>query len=279
MALIGNYSLLHKSPAKYTTGTVGYGDRANWSKPKMLRSRGNSVAWRLTALPTGFVAGKAFLAPVTAGAMATRSSVRVSGVANGAMGMPGQASGLIEITAESIGGLIAGGVAVGTISITGSADIAGLASGAAAGTMTFSGLAGLGAIAWGIANGTVTITGAVQPFGYAYGSASTVDTGLTVTGITNAVWNAMLSNYQVPGSAGKALFAASSGGVDYEALGLAVWNSVSRTLTAGAAPTVNEISAAVLASMQAAQIPVNLKAVNDVPLKGDGTAGNPWNPA
>lgn len=277
MALLGNYSTLHKSPAKYTTGTVGYGDRANWSKPGMLRSRGaGNAAWSMDALPTGFVAGKAFLPPVRAGAMATRSPVRVSGVSDGAMGMPGQANGLIEITAEAIGGLIAGGVAVGTISIAGSADIAGLASGAATGTMSFSGLAGLGAIAWGIANGTVTITGAVQPFGYAYGTASTVDTGLTVTGITNAVWNAMLSNYQVPGSAGKALAAASSGGVDYEALGLAVWNSVSRTLTegAGSAPTTAEIVAAI----EAAVIPVNMQQVNGQPLTGAGTEANPWGP-
>ena len=38
MALLGNMSILHKSPAKYLTGTVGYGDRANWNKPGMMRN-------------------------------------------------------------------------------------------------------------------------------------------------------------------------------------------------------------------------------------------------
>lgn len=43
-------------------------------------------------------------------------------------------------------------------------------------------------------------------------------------------------------------------------------------------PTAAEIAAAVLASLNAATIPVNITKVNDVSVKGSGTAGDPWNP-
>ena len=41
---------------------------------------------------------------------------------------------------------------------------------------------------------------------------------------------------------------------------------------------INDIAAAVLAALQATAIPVNIKAVNDVTIKGVGTPANPWNP-
>ena len=44
-------------------------------------------------------------------------------------------------------------------------------------------------------------------------------------------------------------------------------------------PTTGEIAAAVLAVLQGTTIPVNVKAVNDVTIKGVGTPANPWNPA
>lgn len=44
----------------------------------------------------------------------------------------------------------------------------------------------------------------------------------------------------------------------------------------GATPA--DIADAVLAALQATAIPVNIKAVNDVAIKGIGTQSNPWNP-
>ena len=41
---------------------------------------------------------------------------------------------------------------------------------------------------------------------------------------------------------------------------------------------INDIAAAVLAALQATAIPVNIKQVNDVTIKGIGTQSNPWNP-
>lgn len=46
---------------------------------------------------------------------------------------------------------------------------------------------------------------------------------LTPEGIRDSVWNAVLVNYPIDGTAGKTLTLAGSGGVDYHALGVAVW--------------------------------------------------------
>lgn len=48
----------------------------------------------------------------------------------------------------------------------------------------------------------------------------------TAEGVRDAVWNAILSNYNATGSAGKALSTAGSGGVDYNLLAGAVWQYV-----------------------------------------------------
>ena len=77
-------------------------------------------------------------------------------------------------------------------------------------------------------------------------AASIVSYGeLTPEGLRDAVWSAVLANYPTSGTAGNTLALAGSGGVDYTALGVAVWNSVSRTLTEGAAPDTTEIADAV----------------------------------
>ena len=51
------------------------------------------------------------------------------------------------------------------------------------------------------------------------------------------------------------------------------------TVVGGSGPSAESIAAAVLAALQATTIPVNIEAVNSIPIKGAGTPSNPWNPA
>ena len=44
-------------------------------------------------------------------------------------------------------------------------------------------------------------------------------------------------------------------------------------------PSAAEIAAAILAALQATEIPVNVESVNGQPIKGSGTETDPWNPA
>lgn len=224
MGLLGNYSLLHKSPSRYPTGTVGFSDPDNWNKSGIMASRlfGADLA-EYDSMPPGFYAGRAAYPPQKAGRCTTVSAFTFSGSASGAEGLPGSASSTITFIADAIGGLIAGGIASATITFTGVANGAGLAAGSAAGTIVFTGSAAQGAIAWGIANSTITFTGAVQPYALAHGSATTIDTtSMTPAGVANAVLTAIVADYIAAGNVAAALATASSGGVDYATLADAV---------------------------------------------------------
>ena len=228
MALLGNASLLHKSPAKYVTGTAGFCDRANWNKPGMMRSRGDltlSILWAYDGIPSGTYAGRAFLAPQKAGRLVTRSAFGLSAQAAGAMGLPGAAAATVSVAAAAIGGLFAGGVASGTFTITASGSIAGLAAGSAVGALGISASASIGATAWGVAAGAFSMPATAQAYGRGYMAASTVDGSvLTPLSITQAVWGALATDYNAAGSLGAKLNSAASGGVDYGDLAAAVWN-------------------------------------------------------
>lgn len=198
MALIGNCSLLHKSPAKYLTGTVGFNDRANWNKPGMMRNRGDlsvSLLWKYDAVPSGFYAGRAFFPPQKAGRVVSRTSFAVTAAASGAQGRPGSAMASMSIGATATGGLIVQGVANALMTISGAANIAGLAAGVANATMTIDGSAQPGALAFGVANATLTIAGSAQPSAFGYMTATTAnDDALTPAGIAAAVLSAARDN-------------------------------------------------------------------------------------
>ena len=234
MALLGNASLLHKSPAKYVTGVVGFCDRANSNKPGMMRNRGDltqSTLWKYDAVPSGTYAGRAFMPPQKAGRLVTRSAFGVSAQASGAMGLPGAAAASISFDASAIGGLFAGGVASCTITISGSAAIAGLAAGSASGVMSINATAVTGATAWGVASCTMSMPATAVGYGLGYMQASTVDnTALTPLSITQAVLGALAAEYNVSGTIGNKINTASAGGVDLVALADAVRDALATEL-------------------------------------------------
>jgi hypothetical protein len=59
LGILGNYSVLHKSPGRFLSGTVASGDRYNFSKSGMLKNRflgdqGLGIA-KFSAIPNGYV--------------------------------------------------------------------------------------------------------------------------------------------------------------------------------------------------------------------------------
>lgn len=258
MALIGNCALRHKSPAKYTTGTVGFNDRANWNKPGMMRNRGDltvTVQWKYDAVPSGFYAGRAFFSPQKAGRMTSRPSFSLGGTATGTQGLPGSGSADIILSASGIGGLIAGGVGTATITITSTGSIVATTGTTGSSTISLGAVANPGAIGWLVGDSTLTITGEMISYAKGFMQGTTEDQGLTVAGITNSVWNAILANYNTAGTAGKALSTAGSGGVDLEAL-----------------------AAAILAAAEVTPIHADTRKVNGIMVDGSGTTGDPWGP-
>ena len=282
MALIGNYSLLNKSFARPIGGTVASGNRSAWNQTGGMRNWGKQegLNWNLAALPQGHGPGGARMLPKTAGGMTARREARIAvgSVANAVMGFPITALASFSINAQdAFGQLISSGTGSASFSITtspllltasiggtGSASFAltsntpilgAKADGYGSASMSFSGAANIlplnDASPLRTASASFSITGTLVPYAKGYMIGTTADLGLTVAGITNAVWGSPLAGFTEPGTAGKALAAASSGGVDYEALGMAVWSSVARTLTSssGDVPTTAEIAAAVVAAI------------------------------
>lgn len=189
---------------------------------------------------------QALVPPLTAGSMS--AGVSGSGLAGGdgilamqaiatliGSGDLTAAGGLIVSLLATIGG--SGGVSSAEVSaylnmlatIGGSGGLTGTPSGLGDMTATLAGDGGAGgSTATGIGNMGATLRG--------YGD-------LTPEGIRDAVWNALLAQYQVDGSAGKALSTASSGGVDLVALAASVWTYATRTLTGTAAALTTEQAA------------------------------------
>lgn len=139
----------------------------------------------------------------------------------------------------------------------------------------------LGALAEITGNGTFSLTGAGTLTGYgALSGDITPYTELSPQSLASAVWSAVAAQFNEAGSMGNKLNSAASGGVDYAALGIAVWESVSRTLTSGGTgPSASEIATAVINQAAATPIASNIKRVNDTAITGVGTAPNPWGPA
>lgn len=138
--------------------------------------------------------------------------------------------------------------------------------------------AGLGLIAWCQASlaqdnsmATSTLRGEMNM------AANIVSYGeLTPEGLRDAVWSALAAQYNEAGTMGAKLNSAASGGVDYSALAAAVWANVSRTLTAGAVPTAEEIATAILAAATTTPIHSDTRKMNGAVVQGDGSSGNLW---
>jgi hypothetical protein len=215
--------------------------------------------------------------PQKAGGLAARNVITGSGVA----AATGQSGYNIDATITGAGD-IPNTVSIGLI-VSIIASIAG-SGGVTAGTMEA--LASMVAEITGSSSVTATAQGLADLAASLYGDGS-VDAGntalmdiastirgygdLTPEGIRDNVWNALLTNYQGDGSAGKALATASSGGVDLNLMAQAVWEYVSRTLTSGGGgATPEDIAAAILAAAQVTPIHSEVKKVNGVTISGSG---------
>lgn len=190
--LVGNRSVLHKSPGRFLAGTVASGDRNAFSKPGMMRGRDEYLS-RLASIPQGARPPVAWVLPRVAGGLA--SHYEASGLAtvsgHGAEGL--NAAGLADGSsfAEAIGQLIASaiGTAAGSSTATATIQAALAAVGIAAGSS--SAQATIGAIAnlIGLAEGSSTASLVPYATGKLEGSTQAVSE-LTPAAISAAVWSA-----------------------------------------------------------------------------------------
>ncbi len=214
--LLGNYSVYHKLPEKFLTGTTLYGDRANWNKPGMMRNMGvgSGNDWSLASVPHGLGMDGAWLLPQTAGGMTSRYAARVTitGTGVGARGSNIIASGLITITASGTGGLIAGAIGDATFTIDGSGSIRAIVGGIGAATITIDGTADIGAQGWLVGTGTMTVDATMDTYAIGWMVGTTEEAGLSVPGIARGVWAAIAADNDDTGTMGQKLNAAGTAG-------------------------------------------------------------------
>lgn len=288
MGLLGN-GFRHNLTGRITTATTGIDGcnasviPASYNLTAMRRNMliGQGIVNKQASVPSGKRHPNVWLMPKEGGAISSfkRTNMRIDGTANAEMGFPRSGSTTITINGTASGGLIVGATGTATISINGAAAIVASLNATGSATITIDGHAALGAIASLTGETTITVDGHSSIMGLGYMTGTTIETGeLTPAGIANAVWSALAASNNVAGTMGNKLNSAASGGVDYTALGVAVWASVSRTLTEGAAPDTAAIAAAVLDSLNATTIPVGMVRVKGQALAGSGSEADPWGP-
>lgn len=233
-------------------------DDYGWSRWVRDRDLEQAVL-RKAGMPYGFYDIRSRYKPIEAGAMVSRFRciVALDGTANGVEVRPIVAAATLALDATAIGGLIAGGVASATLAIDGQAAISGVVQGMAAATLALDGSAQIAAIGHMAAAGELALDGAADL--YAIGWMVATDDAsetLTVSGIVAGVWRALAADHNDAGSMGAKLNMASTGGVD-----------------------INAMVDAIVAALQTAVIPVDVKAINGAELSGSGVTGDEWGPA
>lgn len=202
MALLGNYSILHKSPAKYTTGSVGFINRANSNKPGMMRSQnaGGPEA-TFNSLPAGFFSTKAYFLPKTVGRIVSRPNITV--ISSGALagGKPGSASGTAVISNSIDGTMLVYLSSDGSLLIDSSTSLSGIGYVSAPASITIgadSDSTGLGNV---ISASSIVVGSSLEPTANYYGSANS---------LVEIIGEAIISGFNQTSASSSVLFGGSS---------------------------------------------------------------------
>ena len=106
MGILGNYSVIHKSPGRFMSGAANVVNRASFSKSGMLRNRFYSLA-NFSAIPNGYVHPYSWSMAQESGGMASymliNASVSNSSNLAGGINVNAAITGNIEITTASLG--------------------------------------------------------------------------------------------------------------------------------------------------------------------------------
>lgn len=276
--------LLHNGSVAASLPLTLLGHHWNFfQKDEQLLAMDNSEGFtKLGSIPDGYYAPQAIMMPRTAGRMRGDPRTEFGMTDTGTM------YGGITTTGDSTFGMAfadADGQLISTVPAGGAPATIGIdtnnplltASLSGDGTATFGMTTNtplLGALGGMTVTATFGMDGTLASHAIGIMEGTTAEAGVTVDNVVNGVWNAATADYQNAGSTGLALSTASSGGVDPSILAAAVWTYVSRTMTAGAAPSTADI----VAALEAAVVAVNVKQVNDVTVTGTGATGDEWGP-
>ena len=195
MPLIGNRSVLNKSPGRFLNAGVAT-LRSTFNKHGMQRNA-YEVFDDKSAIPVGHLAPSAWVLPKTAGGMSSINSAGIvlTPVALAVGGITTTAEATITITiADADGQLISSGEGTASLSILSNTPLL-TASIGGIGEATFTITTNtplLGAIADGYGGALLTMSGTLTPYAVGSMSGTTEEAGLTNAGIANSVWGKVI---------------------------------------------------------------------------------------
>jgi hypothetical protein len=229
MALIGNYSVLNKSCARFSNGTATAGayaanTRSNWNNPTQQFAKINNSFPARTSIPEGYNLGEAYTAPRSSGGLASFLS------GSGSLTATGINARLSDTAMSGVGTLTAslGAIVQAASTLSGSGDItanlgilsnmtASLAGGGSI-TANLSALVGLSSSLSGSGSissdlkGTNSLSASIVIGGTGYLSND------DVSRLSSAVWDETTADHSTAGTTGKALQDAGSAGNPWSAL-------------------------------------------------------------
>ena len=230
MALIGNRSVLHKSPGRFLSGTVASIERSNFNKPGMLANRFQSMSYVFGGLPTGHLAPSSWSLPRTGGAMSSRNEAVIDFAASGnaaqGINLSGSASIVFDVDGLAAAIASASGSASIVFTVAGNAVAPLSAIGTAA--ILFTATGQLSAPASVAGTTTITFAGAAVTGAIGHMVAEPIDAALTPDVIAAAVWAYVTRTLTSGGGGG--------GGATAEE----VWEYATRTLTVDSGLTVQQ---------------------------------------
>lgn len=277
MGLKQNTTILAQLPLRQFGGLPA-GIRSMWGRTDLRNSTvGEGITTQLAGIPGGHYPPSSWNLPYKAGQISNFTYVGAT-VTAGPLNIAGGKNAVGDVAFTFTVGpsqlelvVSASGSASFEFTLTGNAAAVLQAAGAIAVEFTV-GPATLGAESGIFGDTTITFTaiatsradgnmeGAVTPF-----------TELSPQSLAAAVWNAIAADYTETGSMGELMNTGASGLTAAQ-----VWAYVNRTLTsAGNIDIANEV----VNELNATEIPVNVKYVNDVEVSGTGSNVNPWGPA
>lgn len=275
--LLGNCTVLNKSPMRKFAGTTESAERSNFSTSGALRNRQlvdrSTTAGALYALPQGGYAGLAWMLPQKSGNLAGRAFAKVSqaGTAVGGITTDGAASMSFAVAdAQAYPLDDTSPLRTGSTSMSFTvADAFGklIASGSGAAIMAFT-------VADALLVASINGTGSS---GFTVGATATLGATADITGsvgFTINVANAQAYplNDASPLRTGTASFAISGTLVPY-AIGRMSGSTIDTSIL-----TVDTIAAGVLAAALTSPIAANIRRVNNYVVTGDGQPGTEWGP-
>jgi hypothetical protein len=212
MALLRNGSLI-VSGLNRSFGAVGaYGIRSVFPKIMINFSEGQhtiSTDTEKSSVPNGYRHPGAWVMPVKGGVLSSRNEafVTITPVATIIKGRPIAGSSLVTIYSSAIGELVAGAIGSVTITISASGDVLATLGTTGNALIHISAYSGSGVQADGYLGGdsVINFTGNLISYAIGHMVGTTAESGLSVAGIVNGVWDALAEDNNVAGSMGELL--------------------------------------------------------------------------